>query len=41
MNEELIRFFEKDRFAFENGMRLIEVSLGYAVAEMEISQRHI
>lgn len=41
MSNDLIKFFENDRFAYGNGMRIIEVSPGYAVAEMEISQNHM
>jgi acyl-CoA thioesterase len=41
MSEDLIKFFEKDRFAFTNGMRLIEIGPGYAVAEMKIEERHL
>lgn len=41
MNKDLIKFFEKDRFAFENGMRLTAVGPGHAVAEMEIEDRHL
>jgi acyl-CoA thioesterase len=37
----LVRFFEKDRFAAENGMRVVEVRIGYARTEMETCPRHL
>lgn len=41
MNEDLARFFENDRFAFENGMRLVDVGPGHAVAQMKIEKQHL
>lgn len=41
MSVDLINFFKNDRFAFENGMRLVEVRPGYAVTEMKINERHL
>ena len=41
MDLELIaRFFENDRFARENGIRLVELRTGYARAEMPVGPRH-
>lgn len=41
MSEDLIKFFENDRFAFQNGMRVTQIGPGYAVAEMKIEERHL
>jgi acyl-CoA thioesterase len=41
MDQKLIKFFEKDRFAFTNGMRLIEIGPGHAVTEMTVEERHL
>ena len=41
MDLELIaRFFENDRFARENGIRVVELRTGYARAEMSVGPRH-
>jgi acyl-CoA thioesterase len=37
---KIFALFEKDHFAVENGMRLIDVKPGYAQARMDISSRH-
>lgn len=34
------RFFEADRFAVENGCRIVEASPGYAKIELEITPHH-
>jgi acyl-CoA thioesterase len=41
MSNKIIEFFEKDRFAAYNGIKLIEVKPGYAVAKMEITENHL
>lgn len=41
LSEDLIKFFENDRFAFENGMKVTEIGPGWAVAEMQIEKRHL
>ena len=33
-------FFSKDRFAVENGCRIVDASPGYAKIELEITERH-
>ena len=38
--EEARAFFEHDRFAFENGLFLDEISEGHAVTSMELTSRH-
>ena len=38
--EEIKSFFEKDRFATENGMVIDEVGDGYAVCSLTIRERH-
>lgn len=37
----MISFFEKDRFAAFVGIKLVEVEPGYAVAKMEITDKHL
>ena len=39
--QRIAEFFERDRFACENGMRVVEVRLGYARAEMMVVPRHL
>ena len=34
-------FFNRDRFANENGMRVVEIRPGYARAEMTVEARHL
>lgn len=41
MNNKLLDFFKKDRFAMTNGIRLVEAKPGYAVAKMEIRDSHL
>ncbi len=37
----IAEFFERDRFARENGMSVVEVRLGFARAEMAVEPRHM
>jgi acyl-CoA thioesterase len=39
--QRIAEFFERDRFARENGMRVAEVRLGFARAEMTVEPRHM
>lgn len=39
-NDIVRRLMEKDRFAAENGIHLIEIRDGYARASMEVTPRH-
>jgi acyl-CoA thioesterase len=42
MEMELIaRFFENDRYAKENGIRIVEIRPGYARTEMTVEPRHL
>lgn len=42
MEPELIaKVFERDRFARENGMRVVQVRLGFARTEMTVEPRHL
>lgn len=41
MNKDLLNFFEKDRFAAYNGIRLIKAEPGFAMAEMQITENHL
>ncbi|NDV67099.1 PaaI family thioesterase [Bacteroides sp. 224] len=34
-------FFKKDRFAFENGIELIEINKGYAKARLIVGEQHL
>ena len=38
--EEVRNFFEKDRFATENGMVIDEIGEGYAKCSLSLSRRH-
>lgn len=38
---EIFEYFKKDRFAAENGMKLVKARPGYAEARMEITQSHL
>lgn len=40
-SEVLTALFDRDRFANGNGMRVVEVRLGYARAEMTVESRHL
>jgi acyl-CoA thioesterase len=39
--ERLLRYFGRDRYAGLTGIRLTEVSEGYAVAELDIGEKHL
>jgi acyl-CoA thioesterase len=39
--ERLAAFFEHDRFARENGIRVVEARLGFARTEMTVEPRHL
>ena len=41
MSDKIKKFFEKDQFAAYIGAKLIEVKPGYAVATIEISDKHL
>lgn len=41
MNEDMIKFVGKDRFAAYVGMKIIKVDYGYAVTQMEIKDHHL
>jgi acyl-CoA thioesterase len=42
MEPELIaKVFERDQFARENGMRVVQVRLGFARTEMTVEPRHL
>lgn len=40
-SNDMIRFFDHDRFAALAGATLVEVKPGYAMAKMEISDKHL
>lgn len=41
MNNDILRYFENDRFAAFVGIKLIEVKPGYAIANMKIDDIHL
>ncbi|MHB8124902.1 MAG: PaaI family thioesterase [Desulfitobacteriaceae bacterium] len=41
MSNKIISFLERDRFAALVGIKLVEVKPGYAIAKMEISDKHL
>ena len=41
MGNDLISYFEKDRFAAFIGIKLVEVKPGYAKANIEITDKHL
>ena len=41
MNNKLTKFLENDRFATFIGIELVKVQPGYALAKMEISEKHL
>lgn len=41
MNEKLVKLLKNDRFAAFIGIELVEAEPGYAVAKMEIGERHL
>ena len=40
-SKHIAAFFERDRFARENGIRVVEVRLGFARTEMTVESRHL
>jgi acyl-CoA thioesterase len=40
-NQRIAAFFERDRFARENGIRVVEVRPGFARTEMTVESRHL
>ncbi len=40
-SNRLAAFFERDRFARENGIRVVEVRLGFGRTEMTVEPRHL
>ena len=41
MNDALLKFFKKDKFAAFVGIKLVEIKTGYAKVELEISEDHL
>jgi len=41
LKNRIIKFFEKDRFAVYNGIKIIEAKPGYAVTELEVTENHL
>jgi len=41
MDTDIIKLMEKDRFAAYSGIKLIKVSIGYALAQMKITDNHL
>lgn len=41
MSNDIMSYFEKDRFAAFVGIKLVEVKPGYAKANMEITDKHL
>jgi acyl-CoA thioesterase len=41
MQEDIIKFFKKDRFAHFVGIELIKVESGYAVTSLKLSEKHL
>ncbi|HHV72329.1 MAG TPA: PaaI family thioesterase [Clostridia bacterium] len=41
MEDKIIKFFEGDKFAAYNGIKLIKVKPGYSLARMEITANHL
>jgi acyl-CoA thioesterase len=39
--EDIKSFFKKDNFAVDVGIKLLEVSLGYAKAKLDIEEKHL
>ena len=39
--ERIARFFENDRYAKENSIRIVEIRPGYARTEMSVEPRHL
>jgi len=40
-NQRIAEFFKRDRFARENGIRVVEVRRGFARTEMTVEPRHL
>jgi acyl-CoA thioesterase len=40
-NQRLATFFERDRFARENGMRIVEAAVGTGRVELTVEPRHL
>jgi acyl-CoA thioesterase len=40
-DERIAEFFERDRFARENGIRIVEVRAGFGHAELTVEPRHL
>ncbi|MGI6065408.1 MAG: PaaI family thioesterase [Bacillota bacterium] len=41
MENKIISFFDNDRFAKSVGVKLVKVAPGYALAQLEITERHL
>lgn len=41
INEDMARFFDKDKFAQYNGIRLLEAADGHAKSAMRITPNHL
>lgn len=41
MDEKVLRYFDRDRFAAHVGGKLLKVEPGYALAKMEVGDRHL
>ena len=41
MEKDIIKFFERDRFAHFIGIELIKVSKGYAETSLDLSEKHL
>ncbi|MDF2987063.1 MAG: thioesterase superfamily protein [Eubacterium sp.] len=41
MEADIIKFFERDRFAHFVGIELIKVESGFAICRLEISEKHL
>lgn len=41
MNTDMVKFIENDRFAAYVGIKLIKIDSGYAVVQMEITDKHL
>ena len=41
MDKNWYEFFEQDRFAVSNGMKLIHIEPGLAVAQLDVEDRHL
>jgi acyl-CoA thioesterase len=41
MSNKIIEFFDRDRFAAFNGIKIIEVKPGYALTKLEVNENHL